>query len=139
MPSSSASRAKLDLRTASRLAEIALGHVTREYPNRLDHVLTGPADLKRPRALHPVFFGSFDWHSCVHSYWLLASLYRLYPDLPEGNAIQTVFLASFVKDKIAGERAYLKRSSAGAFERPYGWAWLLMLLAESLRRPTPYG
>ena len=127
------------MQTASRFATIALGHVTREYPNKLDHVLTGPADLKRPRALHPVFFGSFDWHSCVHSYWLLATLYRLYPDLPERNAIRTLFSASFTKHKIAGERAYLKRPSAGGFERPYGWAWLLMLQAELLRHETPEG
>src|SRR6266566_8886875 len=110
MPSSSSSddlgsEPSLDMRTASRFANIALGHVTREYPNRLDHVLAGPTDLKRPRALHPVFFGSFDWHSCVHSYWLLASLYRLHPNLPEGKAIETVFSGSLVKDKIAGERA----------------------------------
>src|SRR6266550_1219171 len=144
MSSSSASNGlgsppSLDMRTASRFAKIALGHVTREYPNRLDHVLAGPADLKRPRALHPVFFGSFDWHSCVHSYWLLATLYRLYPDLPEHDAIQTLFSASLTKEKIAGERAYLKRPSTGAFERPYGWAWLLMLQAELLRQRTPEG
>lgn len=141
MPSSSDSRSsarqsRLDLRTASRFATIALGHVTREYPNRLDHVLAGPADLKDPRALHPVFFGSFDWHSCVHSYWLLATLYRLYPELPQGDAIGTLFCASLRKDGIAGERAYLKRPSSGGFERPYGWAWLLMLQAELLRHQT---
>src|SRR6185503_15738890 len=56
---------------ASRLVGIAQSHVTREYPNKLDHVLSGPEDLRGPRALHPVFYGSFDWHSCVHSYWLL--------------------------------------------------------------------
>src|SRR6266566_7377211 len=144
MPSSSASRTparrtKLDLRTGSRFATIALGHVVREYPGRLDHVLTGPADLKNPRALHPVFFGSFDWHSCVHSHWLLATLYRLYPDLPEHDAIRTLFSASLTKEKIAGERAYLKRPSAGSFERPYGSAWLLMLQAELLRQRTPKG
>jgi hypothetical protein len=144
MPSSSASRSsarqsKLDLRTASRFAAIALGHVVREYPGRLDHVLTGLADLKNPGALHPVFFGSFDWHSCVHSYWLLATLYRLYPDLPESNAVRTLFSDSFTKEKIAGERAYLKRPSSGGFERPYGWAWLLMLQAELLRHQTPEG
>ena len=144
MPSSSASRGsarqtKLDLRTASRFATIALGHVVREYPNRLDHVLTGRADLKSPRALHPVFFGSFDWHSCVHSHWLLATLYRLYPDLPQSHAVRTLFSDSFTKGKIAAERAYLKRSSAGGFERPYGWAWLLMLQAELLRHETPEG
>ena len=46
---------------------IALGHVTREYPHKLDHVLDGPTRTRSaPRALHPIFFGSFDWHSCVH-------------------------------------------------------------------------
>jgi hypothetical protein len=144
MPSSSASRraarqTKLDRRTASRFAAIALGHVVREYPGRLDHVLAGPTDLKSPRALHPVFFGSFDWHSCVHSYWLLATLYRLYPGLPESSAIRALFSDSFTKGKIAGERVYLKRPSSGGFERPYGWAWLLMLQAELLRHETPEG
>jgi hypothetical protein len=124
---------------ASRFAAIALNHVTREYPNKLDHVLEGPADLKAPRALHPVFFGSFDWHSCVHSYWLLATLYRLYPQLPEGAAIRALFAAAFTKAKIAKECAYLKRESARLFERPYGWAWLLMLQAELMRHASPEG
>ena len=26
----------------------------------------GDEDALPPRALHPIFFGSFDWHSCVH-------------------------------------------------------------------------
>ena len=142
MSSSSVSRRgrpQLDLRTASRFAAIVLGHVTREYPGKLDHVLTGAGDLKGPRALHPVFFGSFDWHSCVHAHWLLATLYRLYPDLPEGHAIRTHFSQSFTEKKIAGERSYLKRPSTGGFERPYGWAWLLMLQAELLRHRTTEG
>src|SRR5882757_4847003 len=116
MPSSSASRRMtrqptLDMQTASRFATIALGHVGLEYPGKLDHVLTGPADLQGPRALHPIFYGSFDWHSCVHSYWLLATLCRLYPDLPEKNAIGALFSASLTKEKIAGERGYLKSPS----------------------------
>ena len=63
----------------ARLARIALGHLTREYPNKLDHVIAGPGDVKSPRELHPIFFGSFDWHSCVHGHWLLARLYRRFP------------------------------------------------------------
>ena len=129
MRSSSAIRPfqALDAATASRFAEIALGHVRREYPNRLDHVLESAGDLESPRALHPVFYGSFDWHSCVHSYWLLATLYRLYPEVPQAQAIRALFKSAFTKKNIAGECAYLKRKSAGLFERPYGWAWLLML------------
>ena len=129
----------LDAPLASRLARIALGHVRREYPNRLDHVLEGPADLKSPRTLHPVFYGSFDWHSCVHSHWLLATLYRLYPELPDAAAIRTLFKNAFTKENIAGECGYLKRKSASLFERPYGWAWLLMLQAELLRHETREG
>jgi hypothetical protein len=115
---------------ADRFAEIALGHVTREYPNKLDHVLNGPQDAPRPRELHPVFFGSFDWHSCVHSYWMLAHLYRRFPAMPNAAAIRSLLECQLIPDRIAGECAYLTGSSSLGFERPYGWAWLLKLAAE---------
>ena len=120
---------------AERLAGIALGHVTREYPNKLDHVLTGPGDLLGPRALHPVFFGSFDWHSCVHAHWMLARLLRRFPRLPAAPAIGALFDRLYTGAAIAAERAYLARPGAGGFERPYGWAWLLALAAELADRP----
>ena len=120
----------LTVELARRLAQIALGHVTQEYPNKLDHLLTGPADLAAPRALHPVFYGSLDWHSCVHGYWLLARLRRMFPQLPERLRIDALFDAQLTPEKLAGECAYLARPDSGTFERPYGWAWLLMLAAE---------
>lgn len=115
---------------AEVLARIALGHVGQEWPQKLDHVLTGPEDLRRPSELHPVFHGSFDWHSCVHAHWLLARLLRLYPGLPSAAAIRARFAAAFTPEGIAVERAYLARPAARGFERPYGWAWLLKLQAE---------
>ena len=124
---------KLTRELASHFARTALGHVTREWPNKMDHVLMGPEDVKGPRDLHPIFFGSFDWHSCVHSHWLLAKLYRLYPDLPEAGAIRAMLGSQFTTEKVAGEVAYLARPSARGFERPYGWAWLLMLQGELAR------
>jgi hypothetical protein len=124
---------------AERLARLALGHVTREYPNKLDHVLSGPADAQGPRALHPVFYGSFDWHSCVHGYWTLATLFRRFPDMPSATAIRKLFDAHLVPDLVARECAYLARPSAGGFERPYGWAWLLKLAAELVLFDTPRG
>jgi len=96
----------------------------------LVHALSGPEDLGAPRVLHPIFFGSYDWHSCVHSHWLLARLLRLMPDLSEAPAIRTHFNQAFTSQKVAGELAYLARPTSGGFERPYGWAWLLMLAAE---------
>jgi len=120
----------LNAALARQLAQIALGHVTQEFPNKLDHLMTGPADVQAPRALHPVFYGSFDWHSCVHGYWLLARLRRTFPALPEQARIGALFDAHLTPDKLAGECAYLARPHIGTFERPYGWAWLLMLAAE---------
>ena len=126
----------LALDRASRFAEIALGHVAREYPNKLDHVLAGPADLQTPRALHPIFYGSFDWHSCVHGYWLLASVLRRYPDLPQAGRIHGLFMSALTHDNVAVERAYLARPMTRTFERPYGWAWLLKLAAELTGHPA---
>ena len=115
---------------AERFAAIALSHVGREYPNKLDQVLTGDADLQSPRAMHPIFYGSFDWHSSVHTHWLLARLLRRYPAADAAAAIADWLEGAFTPAKVAAELAYLARPGAGGFERPYGWAWLLMLQAE---------
>jgi hypothetical protein len=118
---------------AARFAEIALGHVTREYPHKLDQVLEGAEDLLPPRELHPIFFGSFDWHSCVHGYWLLMRVRRLFPELAVARRIEALTDEMLTPDKVAGERAYLDRAYTGGFERPYGWAWLLALHREAQR------
>jgi hypothetical protein len=124
---------------ADRFARIALGHIAKEYPNKLDHVLTGPGDAETPRALHPIFFGSFDWHSCVHGYWLLARLYRRFPGGAQATAIRVQFDDALTAANVAAERAYLGRASSAGFERPYGWAWLLMLAGELARHETDEG
>jgi hypothetical protein len=128
----------LDAATASRFAAAALGHVTREYPNKMDHVLSGPGDVHGPRALHPIFFGSFDWHSCVHGWWTLFTLARLYPDMPEADRIRTLADKLFTPENVAAETAYLGRPGSRGFERPYGWAWLLMLAAEMERHDSDH-
>lgn len=136
MPSPSADR--LTPALASQFARIALRHVAREYPNKMDHVLEGPDDVRGPRDLHPIFFGSFDWHSCVHGYWLLATLLRLGPGIPEAPAIRALFDDAFRAENVATECAYLERRSARGFERPYGWGWLLKLQAELLAHDAPW-
>ena len=115
---------------ASQFARAALGHVTREFPNMLHHMLASADDAKTPRLLHPIFFGSLDWHSCVHGYWLLARILREFPTLPEAKEIAELFSAQITRDNVAAELKYLEPSTRGTFERPYGWAWLLMLSAE---------
>ncbi|MDP9095501.1 MAG: DUF2891 domain-containing protein, partial [Pseudomonadota bacterium] len=120
---------------AERFASIALGHVEREYPNKPGHVLDGPADASTPAALHPVFYGSFDWHSCVHSYWLLARVLRRFPEARCAGAIVALFDRQLVPQKVTGECRYFGRASARGYERPYGWAWLLKLAAELTALP----
>jgi hypothetical protein len=125
----------LDSATADRFASLTLGHLTREWPYKLDQILTGPADLATPRELHPIFHGSFDWHSCVHGWWQVMRLARLFPDMAETPAIEALADRMLVADRVAGEIAYLDRPMTGGFERPYGWGWLLALHDELALRP----
>lgn len=124
---------------AGRFAAIALGHVTREYPHKLDHVLNGPDDAATPKALHPIFYGSFDWHSCVHGYWLLVRTLRLFPDMAPAREVNALLAAQLTPRKVEGELAYLTRPFSAGFERPYGWAWLFMLQAELMQLDTVQG
>lgn len=124
---------KLDADLASQFARIALGHVTREYPHKPDHVMLGDEDMLPARVLHPIFYGSFDWHSCVHGWWTLLTLCRLFPGNAEAQAIAELADASFTSDKVATELAYLHRPLSAGFERPYGWGWLLYLHLEASR------
>lgn len=124
---------------AGKFASLALAHVEREYPNKLDHVMNGPEEVRGPRELHPVFYGSFDWHSCVHGYWLLARVCRRFPALPEAARVRELFDRNLTDAKVAAEAAYLRQPLRATFERPYGWAWLLMLAAELARHDTPEG
>lgn len=121
---------ELDGATADRFARIALGHVEREYPHKPGHVLAAATDLRSPRESHPVFFGSFDWHSCVHGYWMLARLLNRFSEMPAANEIRALFARKLTPEKIAGECVLYDRPMNRGFERPYGWGWLLKLAAE---------
>jgi hypothetical protein len=123
---------------AAAFAHVALGHVTREYPHKMDHVLDGPGHALEPHVLHPIFYGSYDWHSCVHGYWTLATILRRHPDIHQAKAIRALFDQALTREAVEGECAYLRRPSERGFERPYGWAWLLKLQAELLAHDEPW-
>ncbi len=126
----------LDAATASRYANVALDNVAREFPHKLDHLGMCAGDVARPAALHPVFYGSYDWHSSVHMHWTLVTLLARCPTLPKADAIVAHLDGHFTEARIAGEIAYLARPGSASFERPYGWAWLLKL-SEALHRLAP--
>jgi Protein of unknown function (DUF2891) len=123
---------------AAKFARATLGHLGREYPYKLDLVLNGPEDALPPIALHPIFHGSFDWHSCVHGWWQVMRIARAYPDLPEAREIRARADMMLVPEKVAGELAFLARPMAAGFERPYGWAWLLALHGELAQHDAPW-
>jgi hypothetical protein len=123
-------RATLTPDIAARFAGIALAHVTHEFPNKLDHVLASADDVRAPSALHPVFYGSFDWHSCVHGFWLLARLLLRFHATDYATKIVELFDAQLTAEKVARECDYLAAPATRGFERPYGWGWLLKLAAE---------
>ncbi|QJU58495.1 DUF2891 domain-containing protein [Sphingomonas sp. AP4-R1] len=125
--------------TAAAFARLTLGHIGRQYPYKMDHVLLGDEDALPPRVLHPIFHGSFDWHSCVHGWWQLLTVARLHPRIAEAATIRARADEMLVPEKVAGELAYLSRPLSTAFERPYGWAWLLALHQEANRHASGWG
>ncbi len=129
----------LDAALADRFARLTLSHLGQEYPHKLDHVLQGPDDAATPSALHPVFYGSFDWHSCVHGWWQVLRLARLFPGMPIAAEIRARADAMLTVGKVAIETAYLDRPGSAGFERPYGWAWALALHDEAMRHNAPWG
>lgn len=112
---------------AAELICMTLGHVQREYPHSEGVRLNSDADLAAPRCNHPVFFGSYDWHSCVHSYWLLARLLASFPHLDEAPRVVALFDQQLTAENIQRELEWFRAPGRGGFERPYGWAWLLRL------------
>lgn len=113
-----------------QFARLALECVHREYPNKIAHVMASDVDVAPPRELTPVFYGCYDWHSAVHGHWLLLRLLRLYPDASFAHAADAALSQSFQDAKVAGELAYMSHPDRTGFERPYGVAWLLQLMAE---------
>jgi hypothetical protein len=113
-----------------RFAGLALSCVHQEYPNKISHVMSGDVDVNAPRHLTPVFYGCFDWHSSVHGHWLLARLLRLNPGAAFAPAAEAALESSFQAEKVAAEVNYMSHTQRASFERPYGVAWLLQLMAE---------
>lgn len=121
---------QLNADLAERFAQLALRNVATEYPHKLDHLINGPHELLTPRALHPAFYGAYDWHSAVHMHWTLARVLRLFPGMPSAGDIRSLFDSHLNTATIASELSYLDQPNRSSFERPYGWAWLLKLQAE---------
>jgi hypothetical protein len=119
-----------DTNYQQRFAELAQACIHQQYPNHILHHVTGPGEMAEPRALHPAFYGCFDWHSSVHGHWLLVRLLHLNAPGLDRGAIISQLDRSFSQSNIAGEVAYFSGEDRNGYERPYGRAWFLQLMAE---------
>src|SRR5256885_13329353 len=129
----------LDAGAAAHFARLALKCARQEYPNKLDHVINGAQEVLSPRALHPAFYGCYDWHSTVHGHWMLARLLRQFPQLPEAAEIRALLDEHLAPEPVPWEVAYFGQPNRKTFERTYGWARLLKLAAEPRARGSPEG
>ena len=105
---------------AAALCRVALDSLAREWPYRPDVSMQSEHDFTLPRARHPLFHTSYDWHSCVHMHWSLVRLLRLHRAALEPvqvDAITARFDGAFTVDAVATE--------ALLFDQPIGPLQLL--------------
>jgi len=122
---------KFSLEEANKLIELPLACVETQYPNKLGQTIGGEQDLQTPQALHPIFYGCFDWHSAVHGYWSMVTLLQQFPEMEKAEEVRAILKRNITKEYVATELAYFEGELSKSYERTYGWAWLLKL-AETL-------
>jgi len=113
---------------AAGWAAVGLANIVREYPNEIRHTMSGPDDRPLPREIHPAFYGSYDWHSCVEMHWMLVRLLRVVPNAVPDAEVRAALDAHLTPEALAAEAAYL--AGRRSWERPYGWGWALALAHE---------
>ena len=120
----------LDRATALQLSTMPLSCMDHPQPRPnavpyiWDATYTPVADYETTRA----FYGCYDWHSAVNSAWTLVRILKTFPDLPTAPAIRQKLNDHFGANNVAGDLQFFK--TAGTFELPYGYAWLLRLQYE---------
>lgn len=120
----------LSERQVGEFAHLALEGIPREFPNKPSNVMTGPETVLGPRQMHPVFYGSFDWHSSVHGHWMLVRLAKTSHDAAVVADARALLDRQLTAEGLAAEAAYFDEKQNRSFERMYGWAWTLRLAAE---------
>jgi len=110
--------------------------VRREFPHSGALDSTVAADAGTAHQHHPIFYGSYDWHSCVQQ---LLAADAAAEDLPgrwpmSPRAIRAlVLMRQLTADKVAGELALFSwRRGRQGFEGLNGWAWGCSLAHEAI-------
>lgn len=116
--------------SAAAYADTALECVVREYPHAPFLIAAEPGPYPQHRAVHPAFYGSFDWHSAVLMHWVLIRLLRVAPDVVPADTIRNVLDDHLSETNLRTEAAFFRDDPARVRERPYGWGWLLTVAHE---------
>lgn len=115
---------------ANKLIELPLHCVGTEYPYKPGETLESEKDLIEPIAVHPIFYGCFDWHSAVHGYWSMVTLLKQFPEMDKAEEVRKILKDKITSENVKIEVAYFEKPINKSFERTYGWAWLLKLSEE---------
>ena len=121
---------RFDRETALRLAAMPLSCLDHPQPRpNTPPYLWAPTFTPVPGYdTTRAFYGCFDWHSAVNSSWTLVKLLKSFPDLALAPAIRQKLGDHLGASNVAGDLEFMK--TAGTFELPYGYAWLLRLQYE---------
>ena len=114
----------------SKFAQLALDGIVREYPNKPSNVMADAEGVRSPREMHPVFYGSFDWHSSLHGHWMLIRLLKQFPEASIAGSIRSSLNEQLTTNGLQAEADYFDEKFNASFERMYGWAWTLRLATE---------
>ena len=116
---------------APRILPVVLANITSPYPYHDAHLTKRGEPPHDPIAAHPAFGNSFDWHSSVHSHWtavqLLDHFSARFDAPPEIVPLEAAVAHNLRASSVEAEIAYLQ--ARPSYERPYGWAWAMMLAA----------
>ncbi|MFO0943186.1 MAG: DUF2891 family protein [Pirellulales bacterium] len=122
---------RLSSKQVDAFVQLALKNIDQEYPNKPSITLSGPEQVIGPKQLFHAFYGSFDWHSCVHAHWMLVRLLKLYPDLKDAASIRTKLNDHLSLSNIEAEKQNCFRPKrTNRSSRMYGWAWVSTINVE---------
>lgn len=85
---------------ASYFAKLSLECTNKPSPHYFYRALRLPGEQKGPKDYWPSFYGCYDWHSAVHNHWAMVKLLKLYPTIPEANALNDKLELSFNAENI---------------------------------------
>jgi len=109
---------------------VGIDNLQREYPHRPNLYIAAPGPYRTHRERHPVFFGAYDWHSCVEMYWTMVRIMKIVPGLPNEREARETIESLLTPDGVEQELETFLDPAAVGMERPYGWGWYLTLVHE---------